>query len=93
MTRSWIARTGLILALVFSQTLQAGHDDQHIGDQMSDCLTCLQASSAGLPVPATESGLGPVPHDFPHYVGHVERPNTVAHYARKQTRAPPISLI
>lgn len=93
MARSWMIGIGLIVALVFSQSLQASHDNAHLNDPVSDCRICLQAAGAGFAVPAAETGQALVPADYPHSMGDVLLSSTVGHYHTHPTRAPPLALI
>ena len=51
MFSSPLARIALIAALVFSQTLYAGHTMLHNDSGQMDCQICLRASPVGVVLP------------------------------------------
>jgi hypothetical protein len=56
MSATWLARIALIAALVFSQTLYAGHAFMHDNGSLADCQACVQASAGLAGVPGSETG-------------------------------------
>lgn len=78
-----------MVALLFSQTLLASHDNYHPADEQADCWICLQASSAGAAVSASESIVAAIPATTPQLMASLELAPTTPHFCSYLSRAPP----
>ena len=90
MAGSPIARLFLIAALVFSQTLYAGHSLLHDKDSQADCQICLQAAP-GAALPCNETASQPVDRHSQHAPDLVCASVSSHHGIAHPTRAPPFT--
>lgn len=92
MARSWLMRYGLILALVFAQTLYAGHNNLHQNTDFADCQICLQSSSGGAALPVAHVAVTPTDWGRPQSAEYTSRSSISSYPDSHPTRAPPVSL-
>ncbi len=51
---SFLARVVLIAALLFAQTVYAGHVQLHVNDEQTDCQICLHAATGSTALPCNQ---------------------------------------
>ncbi len=92
MAGSPIARLFLIAALVFSQTLYAGHSLLHDNGSQRDCQICLQAAP-GAGLPCSEAAVQPIDRQPQHAPDPVCAGLASHHGISHPTRAPPFTWL
>ena len=89
MISSSLAKVVLISALVFSQTLYAGHTMLHNDSSQMDCQICLHATPGGAVLPAGElDAIINLPYQ-PHRCSRVAPAISSTFHNPHPSRAPP----
>jgi hypothetical protein len=93
MFSSSLARIVLIAALVFSQTLYAGHTMLHNDNSQMDCQLCLHTSPGGAALPSGELQPVTARPSQPRICGY-DAPVTSSTFQNSHpSRAPPFSSL
>ncbi len=93
MFSSSLARIVLIAALVFSQTLYAGHTMLHNDSSQMDCQVCLHASPVGAALPCDELDSVVAPPSLLPDCGYIAPVISSTFQNSHPTRAPPFSCL
>jgi len=93
MFSSSLARIALIAALVFSQTLYAGHTMLHSDSSQMDCQVCLHASPGDAALPCGELDPAVSTPSPPRSCGHVTPVSASTFQSSHPSRAPPFSSL
>jgi len=93
MFSSPLARIVLIAALVFSQTLYAGHVVLHNDSSQMDCQTCLHASPGGAALPCGELQPAIATLSRPRRCGYIAPVISSTFQNSHPSRAPPFSCL
>jgi len=92
MLNSWLTSLLLVVILVVSQAIYAGHDPLHHENGSLDCEICLYAASAGSALASSEVIVHFLPASPVRAIANIDQAIPLLRADLYQSRAPPLFL-